>query len=88
MNQKNQFHTNRGYGSFMDATLYNDAAFGDAHGKGAWGAAAGDINGDGMNDLLLGHVDGSITVMLSGAAEKLTDPKQRQTALDALTEMD
>jgi len=69
VNQKNQFHTNRGYGSFMDATLYNDAAFGDAHGKGAWGAAAGDINGDGMNDLLLGHVDGSITVMLSGAAE-------------------
>jgi len=69
VNQKNQFHTNRGYGSFMDAMLYNDAAFGDAHGKGAWGAAAGDINGDGMNDLLLGHVDGSITVMLSGAAE-------------------
>ena len=34
-NQKNQFHTNRGYGSFMDATLYNVEAFGDAHSKGA-----------------------------------------------------
>ena len=67
--QKNQFHTNRGYGSFMDATLYNDDAFGDAHGKGAWGVAAGDVNGDGMNDLLLGHVDGEITLVLSDAAE-------------------
>ena len=68
-NQKNQFHTNRGYGSFMDASLYNATAFGAAHAKGAWGMAAGDVNGDGMNDLLLGHVDGEITLVLSGAAE-------------------
>ena len=69
VNQQNQFHTNRGYGSFMDATLYNDAAFGEAHSKGAWGVAAGDVNGDGMNDLLLGHVDGEITLVLSNVAE-------------------
>ena len=31
--------------------------------------AAGDVNGDGMNDLLLGHVDGEITVVLSDAAD-------------------
>ena len=67
--QKNQFHTNRGYGSFMDATLYEASAFGAAHDKGAWGIAAGDVNGDGMNDLLLGHVDGDITLVLSGAAD-------------------
>jgi len=69
VNQKNQFHTNRGYGSFMDAALYNAAAFGAAHAKGAWGVAAGDADGDGMNDLLLGHVDGEVTLVLSGAAD-------------------
>ncbi len=68
-NQRNQFHTNRGYGSFMDPTLYEDAAFGNAHDNGAWGVAAGDVNGDGMNDLLLGHIDGNINVVLSDAAE-------------------
>jgi hypothetical protein len=68
VNQKNQFHTNRGYGSFMDASLYNAEAFADSHSKGAWGAAAGDADGDGMNDLLLGHVDGAITLVMSDAA--------------------
>ena len=53
----------------MDASLYNANAFGAAHNKGAWGIAAGDVNGDGMNDLLLGHVDGEITLVLSGAAD-------------------
>jgi len=67
--QKNQFHTNRGYGSFMDPRLYSNEAFGEAHHKGAWGIAAGDANGDGMNDLLLGHVDAEITLVLSDAAE-------------------
>jgi hypothetical protein len=77
-NQKNQFHANRGYGSFMDASLYDADAFGDAHLSGAWGAASGDANGDGMNDLLLGHISGEITLIMSGAAE-LRKPTEHPT---------
>jgi hypothetical protein len=77
----NQFHTNRGYGSFMDPTLYEDAAFGDAHDNGAWGIAAGDVNGDGMNDLLLGHINGEINVVLSDAGE-LREPEENPSYHD------
>lgn len=56
------FHANRGYGSFMRSELYLDyTAFpGDAHERGAGGAAAGDVTGNGANDLLIGGINGTL----------------------------
>ncbi len=67
-NLPNMFYTNRGYGSFMTPHKYKPDAFpGEAHQRGAWGVAAGDVNGDGANDLLLGGVDGVLTLVLNDA---------------------
>jgi hypothetical protein len=47
----NSFLANRGYGSFMNPFNYETEGFeGSAHDFGAWGAAAGDIDGDGAVD--------------------------------------
>lgn len=66
--KSNAYYLNRGYGTYMIPDRYKADVFpGKAHRSGAWGLAAGDINGDGVNDLLLGGVDGSLTVILSDA---------------------
>ncbi|MFO8015281.1 MAG: VCBS repeat-containing protein [Phycisphaerae bacterium] len=64
---RNSFHTNRGYGSFMLPELYADhEPFpGTWYGTGAGGAAAGDADGDGANDLLLGGADGRLRLAVS-----------------------
>ena len=65
------FHTNRGYASFMKADLYAQAAFpGEAYHAGATGLAAGDVDGDGDNDLVLLGVDGTLTLMASDVLER------------------
>ncbi len=62
------FHNNRGYGQFMflDVNPVPYTALpGKAFETGAGGAAAGDVNGDGTADLLLGGVDGVLRLCLN-----------------------
>jgi len=64
--QPNGYYINRGYGSFMTPFRYWAAVFpGAAHLHGAWGLAAGDVDGDGANDLLLAAPDGRVTLLLN-----------------------
>jgi hypothetical protein len=64
--QPNCLYVNRGYGSFMQVEKYKRDIFpGEAARIGAWGAAAGDVNGDGANDLLLGGVNGKLTLLVN-----------------------
>jgi hypothetical protein len=65
---KNVYHTNRGYGSFMHSALYAPDFFpGKSFETGAGGVAAGDANGDGADDLLLGGRDGRLVLVQNDA---------------------
>jgi len=67
-------YINRGYGSFTVPTKYrkgDDAVFlGEANRRATWGIAAGDVNGDGANDLLLGGSDGSLNLLVNDVLAK------------------
>lgn len=61
---KNAIYLNRGHGSFMTPLAYQaDFIPGQAHQRGAWGVAAGDADGDGAPELLLGGLDGALTLL-------------------------
>jgi hypothetical protein len=64
--QPASLHLNRGYGSFMRAEKYKSDVFpGTAHARGCGGLAAGDVDGDGAVDLLMGGSDGGIWLLLN-----------------------
>ncbi|MBS3735390.1 MAG: VCBS repeat-containing protein [Phycisphaerae bacterium] len=73
------YHCNRGYGSFMHSNKYTPEAFPKAFNTGAWGLAAGDANGDGANDILLGGVDGTLALLVNETLSLRTPPKADTT---------
>ncbi len=68
--------TNRGYGSFMqDEKWKGGKIFPSAvYNAGARGLAAGDVTGDGANEILVGGVNGKLTLLIN---ETLTDRKPK-----------
>lgn len=79
--EANILHLNRGCGSFIAPHKYLDSLSpGKAHQAGAWGAAAGDVDGDGAIDLVLCGHDGAVT-LLPNASLALRQPPEEGEAL-------
>jgi hypothetical protein len=67
-NGHNRFIINRGYGSFMLGDVhraYEIMFRGPAQELGGWGLAAGDANGDGQPDLVIGNEHGQLILILN-----------------------
>jgi hypothetical protein len=63
----NVFHLNRGYGSYMFPERYETVFSGGSYTTGAGGGAAGDVTGDGANDLVLGGLDGRLVLSVNNS---------------------
>jgi hypothetical protein len=79
--REQRLHIYRGYGTFMNATKYASSLLaGPAHREGGCtSAAAGDIDGDGAADLVLGLGDGALVLLVSECVEARADPGERPT---------
>ena len=71
-NGHNRFIINRGYGSFMLASVhkaYEHMFWGEAMEFGGWGIASGDVDMDGSPDLLYGNKRGDLFLILNQTLE-------------------
>ncbi len=88
-NNTHMLYINRGYGSFTFTSKYRtdaDAIFpGKASARATWGLAAGDVDGDGANDLLLGMADGSLVLLVNDVLAK-RKPKEHSTLVERVLE--
>jgi hypothetical protein len=86
-NGHNRYIINRGYGSFMLGDVhraYETMFNGPAQELGGWGLAAGDANGDGQPDLLLGNEHGHLVLILN---DTLAFRKPIENAPDEIARM-
>ena len=77
---QNALYLSRGYGSFTTAVSHKPDIFvGESHERGAWSLAAGDADGNGVNDLLVGCADGSL-LLIPNDSLRLREPKEHPTS--------